>query len=203
MGDSGVGVYVTRYKYVGSLWWYATRSACGHPGPYHWNIRTKFTFKNESLSRIEQRIYRYVRGHTESQRSEVLGEVCSQPDLPEKPFTHRYYPYLDASRWGQIVSWGPFTHRYKLASQRAVVRSMLFETVFRWCRTSWMRRPNYSSAIVLFDKCNTARRVLFLLLVRIFWMDGSAKSELALSRARCAGPDSYRQIGKFQAAGRI
>ena len=49
-----------------------------------------------------------------------------------------------------------------------------------------MRRPNYSSAIVLFDKCNTARRVLFLLLVRIFLMDGSAKSEPALSRARCA-----------------
>ena len=139
-----------------------------------------------------------------SEVTQGLGQVFSRPDLPEKPFTHRYYLYLDASRWGQIVSWGSFMNRCKLASRRAVVRSMLFETGFRWCRTSWTRRPNCSSAIVLFDdKCNTARRVLFLLLVRIFGMDGSAKSEPALSRARCAGPDSYRQIGKFQAAGRI
>ena len=60
--------------------------------------------------------------------------------------------YLDASSWGQIVSWGPFTHRCKLASRRAVVHFMLFGTVFRWSRTSWMRRPNYSSPIVLFDQ---------------------------------------------------
>ena len=81
-----------------------------------------------------------------SEVTQALSQVCSRPDLPEKPFTHRC----------------------KLASRREVVRSMLFETGFRWCMTSWMRRPNYSSAIVLVDKCNTARRVLFLLLVRIF-----------------------------------
>ena len=54
-------------------------------------------------------------------------------------------------------------------------------------------KPSRSVKIALF----------FINLVRTLWMDGLTKSEPALSRACCAGPDLYRPIGKFQVIGRI